>query len=1173
MVEHRWHVALTSSLAPTMHGPSAPQWIVLAAKPLSKNKLGLDGLRSLTVRLPSSFTAAGSLIPRVGTRWSPDSIAENSAEVYVVDTAPATLSTVHLALEERCLEYTQDDQHMNGMPEETELPSLPVRSAPLESNSTTFDSGIHGQIGRLRPVIRDCLGSWRILRTDDALAIPIQYGSKGKALKAMVTICEPVNQGIVGASTRIIVSSGGHSTDLVHNNYNSPVVNLAEPAHGSEAEGTSDDQFLSATESTSQDSTEAEPFASAASSPGSVTQSDCSLDNIISLSPPILHPIEELTKQRTNDWPPMTSSDLSPNLAFSHREISGAPACGRVQSQSFRALTLTRALPDTMLHPRPASEDDEEARVFVELDSLIKLRCFSGDWVLLEEADHQEVDIGCLSDDDGMIDGKGLDGRAVRVYGLPHGLSPPAQANGPRGIGRVNRRFGKHHAHHLLPQAYLSPFLLANHRSPSVIRLSSMSHFVSLPSETLSSFSPANSSNPDVHGPPIANEVTLLKISSPISLDRTSQSSLLLALKKHFEGKQRLVKRGDLVAVVMDTYLGRLVSSGHMNGEDEQGTEELMESLVSTSYISDSHVSWRKAGIAWFEIGDIKVSLPDGDRDVALKAWGGTVVIDPSITRMIQAGNIQRKLPRTEEVLWEDYVATKSASTSALYLKAVQWPPSMGIEDHVSPLRQRLKDIISAAISPPALHVKMPSLAVLLRSEQRGVGKVTIATQACSDMGMHSFQLDAFDVVTGNGQGGGDLRTEALLRARFERAMTCGPENCALIIRHIEAFSADRITSTFVDIMMYSRVIIATTSNVDQVPPALRGMFTHGLEVSVPEETERLRLLQQLVATRGGLLASDVDLSTVAKKTAALVAADLVDVVNRAIEARSLRIERTLSSVNMSQRRNARSTIRDLVVAGGEFSSCLMKQDFERAVEAARRNFSDSIGAPRIPTVGWDDVGGLVNVKDAVLETIQLPLEHPELFARGIKKRSGILFYGPPGTGKTLLAKAIATEFSLNFFSVKGPELLNMYIGESEANVRRVFQRARDARPCVVFFDELDSVAPRRGNQGDSGGVMDRIVSQLLAELDGMNDVGVSTAGVFVIGATNRPDLLDPALLRPGRFDKTLYLGLPDTHEKQLRILEALTRRYVPSNAGCDAWGLNICQICTASRIVIAPNC
>ena len=136
----------------------------------------------------------------------------------------------------------------------------------------------------------------------------------------------------------------------------------------------------------------------------------------------------------------------------------------------------------------------------------------------------------------------------------------------------------------------------------------------------------------------------------------------------------------------------------------------------------------------------------------------------------------------------------------------------------------------------------------------------------------------------------------------------------------------------------------------------------------------------------------------------------------------------------------------------------------------------------------------------------------------------GILLYGPPGTGKTMVAKAVATSLSLNFLSIKGPELLNMYIGESEANVRNVFQKARDARPCVIFFDELDSIAPKRGDKGDAGGVMDRIVSQLLAELDGMD----SNANVFVMGATNRPDLLDSALLRPGRYDSYVYLQWTD---------------------------------------------
>jgi peroxin-6 len=339
------------------------------------------------------------------------------------------------------------------------------------------------------------------------------------------------------------------------------------------------------------------------------------------------------------------------------------------------------------------------------------------------------------------------------------------------------------------------------------------------------------------------------------------------------------------------------------------------------------------------------------------------------------------------------------------------------------------------------------------------------------------------------------------------------------------------------------RVIVATTTDVEKIPEGIRSMFTHEFEMTAPEEKEREGILRNVVADQGVKISADVDLASVAVKTAALVAGDLVDVVERAVGARTLRLEKLAQSATGGDA-DSRISIRDLQLAGGDAVQCVTKVDFDAAVDAARKNFADSIGAPKIPNVTWDDVGGLSNVKDAVMETIQLPLERPELFAKGMKKRSGILFYGPPGTGKTLLAKAIATEFSLNFFSVKGPELLNMYIGESEANVRRVFQRARDARPCVVFFDELDSVAPKRGNQGDSGGVMDRIVSQLLAELDGMSGGDDTGGGVFVIGATNRPDLLDAALLRPGRFDKMLYLGVSDTHEKQATILEALTRKF-----------------------------
>lgn len=195
------------------------------------------------------------------------------------------------------------------------------------------------------------------------------------------------------------------------------------------------------------------------------------------------------------------------------------------------------------------------------------------------------------------------------------------------------------------------------------------------------------------------------------------------------------------------------------------------------------------------------------------------------------------------------------------------------------------------------------------------------------------------------------------------------------------------------------------------------------------------------------------------------------------------------------------------------------------------------------PTESYADVGGLEQQIQEIKEAVELPLTHPELYEDiGIKPPKGVILYGEPGTGKTLLAKAVATECSISFLSVKGPELINMYVGESERQIREVFARARRARPCVVFFDELDSLAPARGRGSDSGGVMDRVVSQLLAEIDGVQ--GGGGGDVFLIGATNRPDLLDAALLRPGRLDKLLYVGIASDVPSRLQVLQALTRRF-----------------------------
>merc|ERR1719245_2417626 len=193
-----------------------------------------------------------------------------------------------------------------------------------------------------------------------------------------------------------------------------------------------------------------------------------------------------------------------------------------------------------------------------------------------------------------------------------------------------------------------------------------------------------------------------------------------------------------------------------------------------------------------------------------------------------------------------------------------------------------------------------------------------------------------------------------------------------------------------------------------------------------------------------------------------------------------------------------------------------------------------------VPNVTWDDIGGLTDVKRELKELVQYPVEHPEKFEKfGMSPSRGVLFYGPPGCGKTLMAKAVANECQANFISVKGPELLTMWFGESEANVRDVFEKARQSAPCVLFFDQLDSIAQQRGgSQGDGGGAADRVMNQLLTEMDGVG----AKKNVFIIGATNRPDIIDTALMRPGRLDQLIYIPMPD-YESRLSILRATLRK------------------------------
>ncbi|CAG9334390.1 PEX6 [Blepharisma stoltei] len=381
----------------------------------------------------------------------------------------------------------------------------------------------------------------------------------------------------------------------------------------------------------------------------------------------------------------------------------------------------------------------------------------------------------------------------------------------------------------------------------------------------------------------------------------------------------------------------------------------------------------------------------------------------------------------------------------------------------------------------------------------RGCGKRAIVSKAAKKLGFNLLEVSLFDIASLPG-----------ISQTFEDAKALTP--CILHIRqfsdalNLMTYGQKEISNKIADLFdSFSReitdfplIIIISSSNIQTFPGFLNSYAA--LEIHPPNEQDRIEILASL-ASHFNL---DLDITYIAKQTSGKTIEEIIMIITD-IAARNLPFDQVLSSLKIT--------------------------------------------SSSIPNVKWEDIGGLAHAKKDIIDTIQLPLIHPELFASGIKARSGLLLYGPPGTGKTLLAKAVATECSLNFMAVKGPELLNMYVGESERNIRELFQQARNAQPCVLFFDELDSLAPKRGSGGDSGGVMDRIVSSLLTEIDGLQ----KSNSLFVIAATNRPDLLDDALLRGGRLDKLIYLGVCEDKESQIKILEAITRKFDLQDCSLEA--------------------
>ncbi|XP_015599524.1 peroxisome assembly factor 2 [Cephus cinctus] len=514
------------------------------------------------------------------------------------------------------------------------------------------------------------------------------------------------------------------------------------------------------------------------------------------------------------------------------------------------------------------------------------------------------------------------------------------------------------------------------------------------------------------------------------------------------------------------------------------------------------------ANVVFFKIKTIKVNDSFNNSD------GCYIVRDK--TTLSQEVNVHSHLPQKHSLDFsEELLLMFDTNNESEQYLCYNYPPS---------LHQVLENLESCILPFIQKDVPMDMRPVFLVEGRTGSGKSRLIQTVAERMGVNLLNVDFAEIQSLTA-----AQTEAKLRIVLHKAENCVP--CILKLNNIQVFGKDaegqkdeRTISAFAtelkkayDKNLEYPLIIIATSDASEIPADLRRIFIESISLKNLDRNQRTETLLWLLASK--CLKYEANISKIAGMCSDFVLADLEALILHAVKTRYRLMTNTKEYSSIS----------------------LLHDDFVNACEYMQTMFSDQIGAPRVPTVHWEDIGGLADLKQEITRRIELPLLNTKGFGR-----SGLLLYGPPGTGKTLLAKAVATECQLHFLSVKGPELLNMYVGQSEKNVRQVFEKARSAAPCIIFFDELDSLAPNRGRSGDSGGVMDRIVSQLLAEMDGLE----STGSIFIIGATNRPDLIDPALLRPGRFDKMLYVGIYSDRDSQLSVLRALTRKFKMENGG-----------------------
>ncbi len=454
--------------------------------------------------------------------------------------------------------------------------------------------------------------------------------------------------------------------------------------------------------------------------------------------------------------------------------------------------------------------------------------------------------------------------------------------------------------------------------------------------------------------------------------------------------------------------------------------------------------------------------------------------------------------------------------------------PNVTYED-IGGLKRELRlvrEMIELPLKHPELFQRLgidPPKGVLLYGPP-GTGKTLIAKAVANEVDAHFITLSGPEIMS---KYYGE--SEQRLREIFEEAKENAP--AIIFIDEIDSIAPKReevtgeverrVVAQLLALMdgLEARgdvIVIAATNRPDAIDPALRrpGRFDREIEIGVPDRDGRKEILE--IHTRGMPLAEDVNLDELAELTIGFVGADLEALAK---EAAMHALRRVLPEIDIEVEKIPDEVLENLKVT---------REDFLEALKNIEPSAMREV-LVEVPNVKWDDVGGLEHAKQELMEAVEWPLKYPDVFrAINITPPKGILLYGPPGTGKTLLAKAVANESNANFISVKGPELLSKWVGESEKHVREMFRKARQVAPAVIFFDEIDSLAPRRGGIGDSH-VTERVVSQLLTELDGLEEL----KDVVVIAATNRPDMVDPALLRAGRIERHIYIPPPDKKARE----------------------------------------